>query len=631
MAHRYESELRAKLDESRLKPKSFVRRHWLPLAILATLLLVGGGGIGGQRLFRHRYNVQHAHEFMARAEQGLLLDTYGSLTGALHQLDEILAVNPNDAKAKALRAQTQATLCREFGCSDPQREAAVSLAAEAEVLAAEPVATLTARFYLAPTPLDLADQVLGLPPSSAWANYLAGNVFLMRRDEAEALKRFDAALKLVPAHVPTLLVVGDHYLRAGEVARAGELFALAHQASPLNVGAAVGLAEVHLATHEVSADDEKALAEVAPEGERAIPSGFRQRYDLATARVLAANGKTQKAVERLQDGVAQHGDELFAYASALADVYATDGQYNRAEDEAWRALTRSKQDPEALERYGRILLARGRFRDVLARVPAGGSRRLHVLRAQAYLALGDCAGARTEVEATRKDGKAPALGAVVMAQCDARAGRVADAEQTLRQIASLPRAPVETLLALAAIEEQHGEHQQAIDDARKAIQIDPRSYEAHCLLGRLLWKNGSPSEAVPELQASVKLNHQHTEALVALASLQLEQGQAVAARQLLDEAISNSPLDPQANLVLARALLALGLPTDAEHAAARAAKLAPKDPQAHHLLGKIALQTGDQRLALRELKEAKKLDKKDSAIGQDLALAEAPPKGKHKH
>jgi Flp pilus assembly protein TadD len=95
--------------------------------------------------------------------------------------------------------------------------------------------------------------------------------------------------------------------------------------------------------------------------------------------------------------------------------------------------------------------------------------------------------------------------------------------------------------------------------------------------------------------------------------------------------VASAPLDPQANLALARALLALDLPVDAEHAAARAAKLSPKDPQAHHWLGKIALRAGDQHLALRELKEAKRLDKKDPTIGQDLALAEVPAKGKHHH
>jgi tetratricopeptide (TPR) repeat protein len=629
MAHRYESELRAKLDETRQKPKSFVRRHWLPLAILGTLVLLGGGAVVGIRLFRERYNRQHAHEFVARAEQGLLLDTYGSLSGATHQLDELLAVDPHDARAMALRAQAQATLCQEFGCPDTQRQALATPLADAAVSAADPVAVLVAKYALSPAPLELADAILALPAVSAWSNYLAGHIALLRHDDAEALKRFDAALKIVPAHVPTLVAVGDHYLRAGDLGRAGELFALAHQASPLNVAAAVGLAEVHLASHEVSADDERSLSEVAPEGERAIPVHVRQRYDLATARVLAANGQVTKAVQRLLDGVAEHGDELVAYASALSDVYASDGQYDRAEEQAWRALSRNKQDPEALERYGRVLLARGRFRDILARVPAGGSRRLHVLRAQANLGLGDCNAARSEVEATRKDSKAPAQGAVVIAQCDAKAGHVADAEQTLRQIAALPRAPIEALLALAVIEDQAGDHRQGIDDARKAVQVDPHSYEAHCVLGRLLVKSDATAEAETELQAAVRLNHQHTEALVALGVLELDQGKKVDARQHLDQAVASAPMDPKANLALARALLALGFPVDAERVAARAAKMSPKDPQAHHILGKIALQAGDQRLALRELKEAQKLDKKDPTIGQDLLLAEAPKSKRH--
>ncbi len=631
MAQRYENELRAKLDESRSKPKGFLRRHWLPLTIVTTAVLAGPGTFLGHRIIRKHYNQQHAEQFLGRAEQGLLLDTYGSLTGAHHQLDELLAADPSDARAKALRAQTQAMICHEFGCSDAQRQQALDVAIDPSVARARPEVAMAARFYLSPNPVELSDAILSLTEPSAWGHFLAGSVMLLRHDETEALKRFDAALKLAPSHIPTLLSVGEHYLRAGDAARAGELFNIAHQASPSNVTAAVGLVEAHLLAHESTADDEGALAEVAPEGERAVPSAIRQRFDLATARVLAVNGKFQKAIERLQDGVSQHGDELVAYASALADVYAYDGQYDKAENEAWRALSHNKQDADALERYGRILLARGRFRDVLSRVPASGSRRLHVLRAQAELALGSIAAARSEVEATRKDGKAPALGAVVLAQCDAKAGSAAEAKQTLRQISALPHPPVEALVALGVLDDQAGDQAAAVEDLHKAIEVDPRSFEAHCLLGRVLRKMNRSSEALPELQTAVRLNHQHVEALIAEGLLQLEQGQPIPARQLLDSAVQEAPYDAAANVALARALLALSLPTDAEHVAARAVKLAPKDAETHHWMGKIALQAGDRRVAVRELKEAKKLDKKDRAIGQDLVLAEAPGGGGRHH
>jgi Flp pilus assembly protein TadD len=75
-------------------------------------------------------------------------------------------------------------------------------------------------------------------------------------------------------------------------------------------------------------------------------------------------------------------------------------------------------------------------------------------------------------------------------------------------------------------------------------------------------------------------------------------------------------------LSYARALQALDEINDAVRAAARATKVAPQDARGHHLLGKLALAAGDRKLALKELKEAKRLDKKDQTIGQDLALAE---------
>ena len=210
---------------------------------------------------------------------------------------------------------------------------------------------------------------------------MAGNGLLAKHNEAEALKRYDLALKLQPAHVPTLVTVGEDDLQKGDAAHAADLFMLAHTASPLNVEAAIGLTEAHLMTHEPTDDDEKNLTLISAAGPGTIPSPLRQRLDFALARVMAAAGKLDKAVALLQDGVAQHGDEFMAYEGALADCYIADGQYDRAESEAWKGLGKTQKDPDALARYGEILLARGRTRDLLQRVPVvQNSRRLHVLR-----------------------------------------------------------------------------------------------------------------------------------------------------------------------------------------------------------------------------------------------------------
>lgn len=621
IAQTYEDSLRAEFEEVKAKPKSFLRKNWIVVTLAATALAGLGGGLLVQRVAKRHLGEKHAADFMLLARSGLLQDSYGSLAGAVHQMNELLEAEPHRADALAVAAQAQAMICHDFGCTDAQRAQVKTWVAAAAGGDAE--AQLAAQVYLDGDPEHFADALLKSDPQLAgpWTDYLAGTLYLSRHDEQSALKRFDLALKLQGGHVPTLVTVGEGYLQKGEPAKAADLFGPAHTASPLNVAAAIGLAEAHLATHELSDDDAKNLAQVVAAGPNTIPSALRQRLDFAQARVLASTGKLDQAVALLQDGVSQHGDEFTAYEGTLADCYAADGQYDRAETEAWRALSKSPKDPEALERYGAILLARGRDRDVLSRVTVvQNSRRLHVIRAQAALEAGNLGLARSEIEATRKDNKVPALAGVLLAEVEGRSGHVAEAKNSLRQIAALAHPPAEAFLGLAALEGPGTP--EALASARKAVAADPRSYEAHCLLGRLLARAGKPAEAESELLSSIRLDQQHVEARIALGLLDLDRGKPKDARPILEAAVREAPQDPQANLALARVLLALSQNNEAVHAAARATKAAPQDPRTHHWLGKIALAVGDRKLALKELREAKKLDKKDRSIGDDLALAE---------
>ena len=416
IAESYENELREKFEERRAAPRSFWRRYWLALSVVGAAVLAAAVALGGYELSRRNYNHRHATEFLDRAQQGLTLDTFASLSGATHQMDELLAVDPGNQPAQAVWAQAQATLCRDYGCSRAQREQAQAYLQAAGQ--SDPQAVLVARRYLSTDPAALDKEILALPATitGTWIDLLTGQALIDRHDDAAALRHFDDGLKRAPTHVPTLVAAGNALLNLGDPQRAAELFEVAHQASPNHVGAAVGLAEAHLALHEPVEDDEKQLLAVVPEGSGAVPEDYRQRLDLILARVLAVDGKVPLAIRRLEDGLSGHGEELAAYAGALADVYAWDGQNDRAESEAWRALNRTPKDPTALERYGQALLARGRYREILSRVPAEGSRRLHVLRAEAALGIGDVAGARAGRGHPQGQQGAP-LGAVILARC----------------------------------------------------------------------------------------------------------------------------------------------------------------------------------------------------------------------
>ncbi len=529
IAQNYEQTLRDELEKEKQKPKSFLRRYWLALTLIATAAIGAGVSFAGYRITKRRYGEKHAQEFLTRARDGLLQDTYASLTGALHQMTELLELNPRRGEVLAAAAQTQAMLCRDFSCSEAERAQAQAWVQDSSY-ASDAQPQLVARTYRAAGRAELPqlyDEVLKIAPQSAspWIHYLAGLALLAKNNETEALRRFDLGLKLAPAHVPMLDTVGENALLKGDWGRADGLFGLAHTASPLNVEAAVGLAETHLALHESVEEVERDLTQIAAGGAESIPGALRQRLDFALARVLAANGKLEKAVGLVEDAVQQHPEALSAYEGVLADCYAEAGQYDRAETEAWRSLSKERTDPDALARYGEILLARHRDRELLQRVPVvQNSRRLHVLRAQAALRSGNLPLARTEIEATRKDNKVPALAAVLSAQIEAKSGNAAGAKQTLDQIGGLAHPPAEAFLALAQLAQEAGDAPGAIANAREATQVDPRSFEAHCLLGRLLAKGGQNDAAAAELRAAIHENQQCLEAQVALGTLDLDLG-----------------------------------------------------------------------------------------------------------
>jgi tetratricopeptide (TPR) repeat protein len=632
IAEEYESKLRQEYSDKHDVPVSWFRRYWLPLTLAATFAVAGSVGVGGWILIRQRYNQKHQREFLDRAAGGLLQDTEASLTGASHQLAEVLATNPNDPMARALSAQTAAALYREYGSPAAFRDQAADLLKDPKLFKLAPDPAWTASYLLADDPKTLATEILALPADKAgpWVDYLAGLLLLGKGQAPEALRRFDQALKKAPAHVPTLLAVGDYYRKAGDFEHAAEFFQLAHSASAQSVGAAVGLAEAHLAQRQAGTEDEKALAALATStapggvtGVNAVPPAWRLRLDLATARVLAVDGQHDKAVAKLQEGLAAHGEDQAAYALALADVGLLGGRFLEADAAIERVLAKTPRDPEALERYAHILLGLGRYRQLLARVPAVGSdpRTLHVYRARADEALGDCGAAHREVDATRRGEKIPAGAAVVVALCDASDGQLAQGRAALQQLVSLPHPAPSTFVALGDLEQKAGDLKGAAGHYKQAAAADPAAYEPHCAMGRMLLANGKRTEGLAELDSALKLNADHAEARVAYGLALLAAGQADAAMPQLNFALKAAPDDEQVSLAYTRVLLAEKLYPDALRYATRATTIAPGDPEAHRWRAKAAAAAKQKKIAQGEGKLVATLEKRQRAEAKAKARA----------
>jgi len=174
------------------------------------------------------------------------------------------------------------------------------------------------------------------------------------------------------------------------------------------------------------------------------------------------------------------------------------------------ALKANPQDVSLLFGLGLVYLRLNRpevktMMDRLA-ATASGAPFAHLLKGQNYLADSDYqhAGEALEVAAKLSDDLPRlhfSLGVAYL-----RTGRNQEAIRAFeRELKQLPR-DYWTLYYLAFLHEAEGRLDAALEKARLALTLQPRSAEAGALLGKTLLKQGKAAEAVPPLEIAVAQN-----------------------------------------------------------------------------------------------------------------------------
>lgn len=84
-------------------------------------------------------------------------------------------------------------------------------------------------------------------------------------------------------------------------------------------------------------------------------------------------------------------------------------------------------------------------------------------------------------------------------------GKKADAEREYREELKISPKHAASMIALAAIDLEKGEANEAVALARQAANADPKNAEAHHLLGRVLFANGDLRASASELETAKRL------------------------------------------------------------------------------------------------------------------------------
>ena len=621
----YEHELRAELMASVPPARDVPRRQFLLLAGVTTAVLAVVGGLATYFAVRHAHRVEDARELVERARRGILRDTGGSLREASRALAEARTLDPDSALARSLSALAAGLRWADHRDFEA-RTLAQSLVASGQAADAAPAV----RYLLAEAEADRADAGSALAGSGATpagaAEAVAARALLERGDAAGATARLEASARATPPSVRSLAALGDLALARGEPEEALTWLAAALSAHPTHPGAATASAEARLALHRDLGEALATLRAVEADAGSPPPLSLRLRFELAMARLLAADGQRAAALDRLSAAEGKVGP-TWEVPLARAELELASGACERAEPEARRAVAAGAAVP------GRLLLARaqacrGRYRELLRSSEGQTARELRVARAEAFLAVGDPHSALAELEATGQDGRMPADAAARYALALDALGKRAQAQAVLDRLLAMKKPPAPAFLAAAQVAERAGRPDDALHHYLSAVEADDELLEGHCGLGRLLLARGRPADAALELARASVLAPSHLEARVALGRARLATGDARGAREAFAAAVSFAPRSGAALRGLADAELADGNPAEARRDVDRALRSDPGSWETWLTAARVALAQGDHRSAVRFAERAKRLAGKGEAGAEAQRLLEL---ARHSH
>jgi tetratricopeptide (TPR) repeat protein len=185
-----------------------------------------------------------------------------------------------------------------------------------------------------------------------------------------------------------------------------------------------------------------------------------------------------------------------------------------------------------------------------------------------------------------------------------RADRLDEAGEIFRRLLEVGKDPV-VYHNLGIVYQRQGRHEQAIDQFRESLRMDPGLAATRALLGAGLLALGRSSEAVPELERAVESRPQDVLIRDQLAEAYRREGrlfEAVDQRRAIRDLI---PENPEAAYQLGKAFGELS-----EWSYREMTRIAPDSARVHFGLGQTFLARGDFEAAARAFERAVQTDPK---------------------
>jgi tetratricopeptide (TPR) repeat protein len=166
----------------------------------------------------------------------------------------------------------------------------------------------------------------------------------------------------------------------------------------------------------------------------------------------------------------------------------------------------------------------------------------------------------------------------------------------------------------------------AIQQFRAAVKANPQEPDAHYGLGYLLWIQKQYAEAVSEFHAELANNPNHVGAMLYLADTDIQISQIENAGPLLEKVVKLNPALALGHLDLGIVLAQAGRKQDAVREMKEAARLDPDDVNVHWRLGRLYRSMGKKDEAKAEFDKASSINKAaDNALVDKINSAHPGP------
>ena len=506
--------------------------------------------------------------------------------------------------------------------------------------------------------LEQAEAVIALQADKWEAWLIKGRALetLKRLDDAQAA--YQKALELQPQNVDLVRTLANFYVRRGDRAAAEPLFKQSIQMDPsarsyLMIGGFYGLdpkrdAESEAAYRkalEVAKDEEK------PDAYQRLASHYyaRERYDEAEAVLKEGIEKTGKNLDLIYTlarfynsrGAKDRADAMIQQATVaqpndvrpLLILSAYRGRNNDlpgALDAAERAIQVDPASKVAKLRKAELLVdigmkegssdklaqSRAIVDAVLAAEPSSPEARF--VEAKLDLAEGkidEAVAALRKVLEARPDW---AQAHFLLASALMLKGDRQEARAEILKAVELDAEFVEARRLLTHVHAALGEHDLAIEEARKILSQHPDDHEMRLALAQSLVQENKPDEARRELEA-VPLDQRDAEVQFALGRIDMLQNKLDFARQKMLTALEKKPDQPEILESLLTIDLATGKAQDSLDRLGKAEAAKPDNAAIVRLHGVALIAAGQGPVGEAKLRHAIELNPNDLASYSALA------------